>query len=158
MSGPAAAQTPAPTQVRSSDPALAALIAQAARGSTTFGRLMASVQGTNGIVYVEAGRCGHGVRACLKMWMQASGPNRFVRIAIDRSPADRDIEVMSAVGHELQHALEGLREPSITNGVTMFNFLKRIAPNDNNRFETTAAVNAGQAVYDELRGSPGTAR
>jgi hypothetical protein len=158
VSRPAPAQVPAATQVRSSDPALTVLIGKAAQGSTTFGGLIASVQGTNGIVYVEPGTCGHGVRACLKMWMQASGPNRFVRIAIDRSPADRDIEVMSAIGHELQHAIEVLREPSITDGVTMFNFLRRVAPNDNNRFETTAAVNAGQAVYDELRASTRTAR
>jgi hypothetical protein len=158
MGSRAAAQMPESPHVRSSDPALAALIGEAARGSTTFGSLMASVQGTNGIVYVEPGKCGHGVRACLKMWMQVSGPNRFVRIAIDRSPRDRDIEVMSAIGHELQHAIEVLREPSITDGVTMFNFLRRIAPNDNNRFETTAAVDAGLAVYDELRVSTRTAR
>jgi hypothetical protein len=39
----------------------------------------------------------------------------------------------------------------VKDGVTMFNFLKRTAPSDSSRFETTAAVNAGNAVYDELR-------
>jgi hypothetical protein len=84
------------------------------------------------------------------MWMQVSGPNRFVRIVIDRSKMDRDVEVMGSLGHELQHAIEVLSEPAVTNGVTMFNFLKRIAPTDSNRFETIAAVNAGNAVIDEL--------
>jgi hypothetical protein len=54
------------------------------------------------------------------------------------------------LGHELQHAIEVLSESAVTNGVTMYNFLRRTAPTDSNRFETTAAVNAGNAVIDEL--------
>ena len=121
---------------------------------------MATIQASNGIVYVEPGACAHGVRACLKMWMQASGPTRFVRIAIARSKSqgDTDIEIMSSLGHELQHAIEVLREPKITNGVTMFNFFKRTAPTDNNRFETAEAVNMGHAIYDELRRASRLAR
>ena len=98
------------------------------------------------------GECGHGVRACLKMWMQVSGPNRFVRIVINRSKADRDVDVMGSLGHELQHAIEVLSEPAVTNGVTMYNSLRRTAPTDGNRFETTAAVNTGNAVIDEANG------
>jgi hypothetical protein len=145
------AEAPSPTpRVRSSDRDLAGLIDQAARGSATFRRLITSIQASNGIVYVEPGRCGHGVRACLKMWMQVSGPNRFIRIVIDRSTSDRDVQVMGSLGHELQHAVEVLSEPAVTNGVTMYNFLRQTAPTDGNRFETTAAVNAGNAVIDEL--------
>jgi hypothetical protein len=145
------AQAPSPTpRVRSSDSALAALIAQATRGSETFRRLITSIQASNGIVYVEPGRCGHGVRACLKIWMQVSGPNRFMRIVIDRSESNRDIQVMGSLGHELQHAVEVLSEPAVTNGVTMYSFLRRTALIDNNRFETTAAVDAGNAVIVEL--------
>jgi hypothetical protein len=144
-------EAPSPThRVRSEDSALVALIDQARLGSETFRRLLTTIQASDGIVYVERGECGHGVRACLKMWMQVSGPNRFVRIVINRSKADRDVDVMGSLGHELQHAIEVLSEPGVTNGVTMFNYLKRIAPTDNNRFETTAAVKVGNAVIDEL--------
>jgi hypothetical protein len=153
--GVAAEASSTTTRVRSEDRALAGLIDQATRGSETFRRLLATIQAWNGIVYVEPGACGHGVRACLKMWMQVSGPNRFVRIVINRSKADRDVEVMGSLGHELQHAVEVLSEPAVTNGVTMFNYLKRMAPTDSNRFETTAAVNAGNAVIDELRARRG---
>ena len=139
-------------RVRSSDNALAGLMDQARRGSETFRRLLTIIQTSNGIVYVEPGPCGHGVRACLKMWMQVSGPNRFIRIMINRSKTDRDVDVMGAIGHELQHAIEVLSEPAVTNGVTMFNFLRRTAPTDRNQFETTAAINAGNAVIDELMG------
>jgi hypothetical protein len=139
--------------VRSSDRELQDLIGVAAQQSQTFKELLAGVETTNGIVYVEPGKCSHGVHACLQFWMKVSGPNRFMRISIDRSMHHTDIETMSSIGHELQHAIEVLREPSIRDGVTMFNFFKQIAPTDNNRFETTAAVNAGDAVYDELRKS-----
>jgi hypothetical protein len=139
------------SRVRSTDNALAGLIDQATRRSETFRRLLATIQASNGIVYVEPGKCGHGVRACLMMWMQVSGPNRFVRIVINRSKTVRDVEVMGSLGHELQHAIEVLGEPGVTNGVTMFNFLQRMAPTDSSRFETTAAVNAGEAVIYELR-------
>lgn len=137
--------------VRSSDRALADLIGKATRGSQTFRNLLARIETTNGIVYVEPGKCRTGVRACLQMWMHVSGPNRFVRIVIDRSIRPSEIETMRSIGHELQHAIEVLREPTIIDGATMFNFLKRTAPTDNPRFETTAAVNAGNAVFDELR-------
>jgi hypothetical protein len=145
------AEAPSSTsRVRSSDSTLSALIDRATRGSETFRRLITSIQASNGIVYVEPGRCGHGVRACLKMWMQVGGPNRFIRIVIDRTKSDRDVDVMGSLGHELQHVVEVLSEPAVTNGVTMYNFLRRTAPTDGNRFETTAAVNAGNAVIDEL--------
>jgi len=137
--------------VRSSDRGLKDLIGVAAQESKTFKELLAGVETTNGIVYVEPGKCSHGVHACLQFWMRVSGPNRFMRILIDRSMHQTAIETMSSIGHELQHAIEVLREPSIRDGVTMFNFFKQIAPTDNNRFETTAAVNAGDAIYDELR-------
>jgi len=145
-------------RVRSSDRMLVDLIGLAAQQSKTFDELLASVETTNGIVYVEPGKCSHGVHACLQFWMKVSGPNRFMRILIDRSMHHADIETMSSIGHELQHATEVLREPTIRDGVTMFNFFKQIAPTDNNRFETTAAVDAGDAVYDELRESSRNSR
>jgi hypothetical protein len=153
LAGRIAAQEASVPHVRSSDPRLAELIDQATRGSVTFRRLVDTVQASHGIVYVEPGMCGHGVRACLKMWMQVSGASRFVRIAITPSPRPCDVEVMGAIGHELQHAIEVLNEPGIRDGVTMFSYLERIAPNDQRRFETTAAINAGDRVYDELRAS-----
>ena len=150
------AQTPSAPHVRSSDPRLAELIDRATRESATFRGLVDTVQASNGIVYVEPGACGHGVQACLKIWMQVSGANRFVRIAINQSTRRCDIEVMSAIGHELQHAIEVFSEPGIKDGVTMFSFLERTAPSIQKRFETTAALNVGDRVDDELRAASRT--
>ena len=58
---------------------------------------------------------------------------------------------MGSLGHELQHAIEALSQPSITNGAQLYNFFRREAPTDNNRFETAAAINVGDAVRAELR-------
>ena len=91
------------------------------------------------------------MRACLKMWMQVSGPNRFLRIMVDRQKASSDADFMGSVGHELQHALEALSQPSISDGAQLYNFFRRTAPTDDKRFETVAAVNAVHAVRDELR-------
>jgi DNA-directed RNA polymerase specialized sigma subunit len=33
----------------------------------------------------------------------------------------------------------------------LYSFFRRYAPTDNNRFETTAAINVGTAIRDELR-------
>jgi hypothetical protein len=56
-------------RVRSENPFIAAAIASAVERSVTFEQLLASIQGTDGLVYVEEGLCGHGVRACRAIFM-----------------------------------------------------------------------------------------
>jgi hypothetical protein len=85
------------------------------------------------------------------MWMKTVGPNRFLRVVIDASKISSDAEKMGLVGHELQHAVEALSESGVTDGVSLYNFFRRLAPTDNGRFETTAALHAGDDVQDELR-------
>jgi hypothetical protein len=151
QSAAAAGDDPPIARVRSSDASLAALIDRAAAHSATFQRLLASVERSNGIVYVEVGKCKHGVRACLQMWMQTVGPNRFLRVVIARQKGDSDVEVMGLIGHELQHAVEALSEAGVTDGVSLYNFFGRFAPTENSRFETTAALDAGDSIQEELR-------
>ena len=138
------------SRVRSSDVSIIALIDTATAQSPTFSLLRMRLEASDGIVYIEPGSCGHGVRACLKMWMQVSGPNRFLRIVVDRQKTSSDAEFMGSIGHELQHALEALSQQSIRDGAQLYNFFRRTAPTDDNRFETAAAVNAGHTVRDEL--------
>jgi hypothetical protein len=138
-------------RVRSDDQFVAGLIARASLGSSTFRGLLTAIEATNGIVYVESGRCGHGARACLQLWMQSSGRNRFLRVLVDRQRADSDLDLMGSIGHELQHAIEALSDVAVVNGTMLYNFFRRYAPTDNNRFETTEAINMGNAVRDELR-------
>ena len=154
-----AAQAPAErgspkSRVRSEDRVLAGFITRGSLGSATFRRLLTAIESTNGIVYVEAGKCSHGgVRACLQMWMHAAGGNRFLRVRVDRQREDSDLDVMTSIGHELQHAIEALSDATVVDGTTLYSFFRRYAPTDDNRFETTAAVTIGNTIRDELQAS-----
>jgi hypothetical protein len=138
-------------RVRSSDSAITAFIELAATRSLTFRKLVALVQASDGIVYIEPGDCGaHAVRACLKGSVGAAGPNRLLRVMVSRRRADSDIDFMGSIGHELQHTVEALSDPATISSAALYNFFSRIAPSSSRSFETIAAINAGDAVRDEL--------
>ena len=104
----AAQSTRAASHVRSEDPLIAQLIADAPGLSATFRDLVTAIDTTNGIVYVESGRCGRGARACLVLDMQVAGPNRILRVLVTTR---RDREgLIGSIGHELHHAWEILQD------------------------------------------------
>ncbi|PWT74333.1 MAG: hypothetical protein C5B46_04245 [Proteobacteria bacterium] len=138
-------------RVRAADPALSTLLRQATDQSATFRRLVAEIQTSDGIVHVMRGRCGHSVRACLLLWMGAAGPNRMLRIVVESDKTD--IETMASLGHELRHVLEVLAEPNVRTGPGMFQLYKRNGAVQGVTFETEAAIEAGDAVYLELKRS-----
>ncbi len=66
--------------------------------------------------------------------------------------ARRDHEaLLASIGHELQHAVEALSDPHVTDNKKIYYFFDRIGPTGSGRFETHAAIQAGLAVLDELR-------
>ena len=147
--GEVAADEPTMMRVRSTDSTIATLIDLAATRSLTFRNLVSLIQASNGMVYVEPGECGHGTRACLKVWMQASGSTRFLRVVVSRRGSS-DTDFLSSIGHELQHSVEALSEPATVNSVGVFNYFSRVGTYGNNRFETVEAIHAGDAVRREL--------
>jgi hypothetical protein len=116
--------------------------------STTFRSLIDAIDATDGLVYVLEGECGQGVRACLHMSVELLGENRLLRILVNprRAPG---CELIGSIGHELQHALEALRNPRIRNGFAMSSFFHQIGPEGPRRFETPEAVKTGVAVERE---------
>jgi hypothetical protein len=52
-------------RVRSAHPTIASLLTEGQARSATFRRLVEAIDASDGIVYIEDGTCGHGVRACL---------------------------------------------------------------------------------------------
>jgi hypothetical protein len=135
--------------VRTEDTGLSNLIQQATSQSPTFRRLVETIQATDGIVYVMRGRCGHYVRACLKVWIGVAGPNRILHVVVDERK--QEIEAMASIAHELQHALEVLAEPSVRTGFGMLAMYKRNGAVQGTTFETQAAVDTGDAVHKELK-------
>lgn len=149
----AEAQPPPLVRVRSSNsPSIAAVIQEAAVRSPLFRRLLKTIDATDGLVYVDEGICGHGVAACLSLSVLVSGPYRLVRILVDTHKLDNDCELMAAIGHELWHAIELLREPNVRNYQAAFSFFEREGPTDREkgRFETDAAVRTGLSVLREV--------
>jgi hypothetical protein len=131
------------------DQEIAVLLHDATAGSTMFRRLVEAIDATDGLVYVEHVRCGHHVRACLALTVRVAGPSRVLRILVD-THRDRD-EVIAAIGHELQHAVEALSDPHVTNDMAIYNFFQREVPTDKGRFETQAAIQVGLDVLAEFR-------
>ena len=149
----ATAQEPVPalTRIRSSNRTTAELIARTSGRSLTFKALVERFQNTDGIVHIEFGECGFGVRGCLLAWLNAAGGYRYLRITVDRRLATAEDEFMALVGHELQHAIEAVSEPGVTSGPLLYHFFDRIGRTGNTRFETPAALDAGDAVRSELQ-------
>jgi len=136
-------------RVRWEEPRIARAIADGITRSTTFRGLVDAIDATDGVVYVLQGMCGQSVRACLHMSVELSGENRLLRIFVDLRRAS-SCELIAAIGHELQHALEALRNPRIRDGFTMSAFFHQIGPTAGiRRFETPEAQHVGVAVGRE---------
>ena len=135
-------------RVRSEGSAIAALIEVGIAQSETFAELVATIDQTDGLVYVEEGKCPHSVRACLAISITVAGPYRILRIRIDPRRPRRAL--IASIGHELRHAIEVLREPGIRSNAAFFHFLQTTAPTARDTFETRAAIQVGMDVYAEL--------
>lgn len=145
----AGADTPAMSRVRSNNPAIAALMSQAGEQSETFRGLIETINASDGIVYVEEGTCGHGVRACF-VTVTTAGANRMLWVKVDTRKANLDL--MASIGHELRHTIEVLGERTVTSSASMYMFYSRVGLYGTpSSFETTAAIDAGNAVGSEIR-------
>jgi hypothetical protein len=148
---PAFAQTPVQgsPRVRGGSPAIVDAIEQAIQQSPTFTELVTAITATDGIVYVREGTCRFGLRACLA-GVHSAPPIRFVYITVDRNRSV-GCELMTSIGHELQHALEVLSNPKVIDNHSLAHFyMRQGATGDDTRLETEAAVQAGLLVENEL--------
>ena len=141
---------PVNPRVRSSNPSLATAIRQAIELSRAFRGLVETISVSDGTVYVQEGQCGHGVRTCL-VTVTMAGANRNLWVKVDARL--KDLDLMGSIGHELQHAIEVLSDRTVTSNVAMFFFYQRTGrPHPKHlAFETDAAIQAGEAVRNEIR-------
>lgn len=135
-------------RVRSSNPAIVAALAEAASRSATFRSLVEKIGETDGIVYIERGRCRHGVAACLSLLVHSGGGYRMLRILV--GGVDNLASLVATMAHELRHALELLSEPAVRTTAAAYNFYLREAPTARDVFETDAAIQTGLQVEREF--------
>jgi len=141
---------PQTSHVRSSNPALVALIHQAAERSATFHSIVETIDASDSFVFVEQGDCGHGVRACF-VSVTASTTYRYMRVIVDTRKADWDL--MGSIGHELRHTIEVIGEPGIRDNFAKYFFYEHTGTQGtaSGARETQAAVDAGNTVRSEVR-------
>ena len=138
----------AESKVRGVTSRMVALVVEGTTRSKTFDELVNRINNTDGIVYVAEGECGHEVQACLLFSITTAGSNRILRILVDRSKDD--VQTIASLAHELQHALEVLSVRYIRTDAAMVQLYRRSGHAASSRFETDAAVKAGDQVRREL--------
>ena len=136
--------------VRSANPSIVALISLASQQSKTFRGLVETIDASNGIVYVESGDCGRGVRACL-VSLTTDGGHRFLRVHVNMGEAEWDL--MGSIGHELRHTIEVMSNQSVTDTAGLHYFYLHAGSTGGflTPFETKAAIEAGAAIRAEVQ-------
>ena len=143
-------------RVRGTTSRVVALVAEGTARSKTLRTLVDEIGGTDGLVYIAEGNCGHEVHACLLFSITKTPTNRVLRILIDPSRSDADL--VAAVAHELQHAFEILSVSWIQTDAAMALLYRRIGHLDRRRYETDAAIKIVDAVRAEFRAGEAAAR
>ena len=120
-----------------------------ARHSPTLRSLIARIEATDGIVYIDEGTCGPTSRACLLHLVTIAGPHRLLYIRVDPRK-DAGCILVARIGHELYHAIEALSDSSVRSSAGMVSLFQRIGPTGTDRLETRAAQRAGLDVEHEV--------
>ncbi len=149
---PASATVTNVQNIRTSNPFLAELIAEARAQSPTFEEMYTRVEQSDVIVYFEpVPRFETGLRGCVH-FMGTAGGFRFIRAQIKTMM--NKFDVVGSLAHELQHAIEIADHPEVTTEKSLAELYRRIGDEREWRtFETNQAQTAGRAVRAEVLGA-----
>ena len=137
--------------VRSQDRSVRQLLKRGFTSSPTFRSLMARLEQSDVIVYVEeVPRLPGGLEGRMMILPNPHG-QRYVRIqlAMRGSPVD----AVAVLGHELQHALEVAQEPWVSDHASLAALYQRIGIGTlggQHVYDTLAAQEIGRIVRREL--------
>ena len=137
--------------VRAVDSRVAAALAEGLRRSPTFAGLIAAINSSDVMVYIES---VHGMPESIAGRMQLTTKgNRFRYVRIQVSKRLFPDELISVIGHELQHAVELAQHPDVQSEAALIDLYRRIGAGSSSmlRFDTEAAVRIGAQVLREIR-------
>ena len=141
------------SHVRTMDARLRNTIAEGLARSALFRSLVARLDGSDVIVYVEP-ECPMSSRLFGRLTLLgAGGERRYVSVRI--SCMLTVPQQIAALGHELRHAVEIADAPSVVDDASLaaeyrrVGFASRVVPSGNG-FESRAAVEAAHQVWAEL--------
>jgi hypothetical protein len=139
--------------VRSTQPRTEQLLDLGARRSATFAALRATLETSDVIVYVQTvGDLRPSLDGRL-IFLATSGRYRYLRIDVRNSLPTTDL--LAAIAHELQHAVEVAGSIDVRDAKSMGSFYERIGVSRGARtsFDTHAARETGARVKSELLGA-----
>ena len=137
-------------RVRTTQPAVLDLLTEGMRRSPTFAGLVAALNATDVIVYIErVEKLAPNISGQLMLVPVANG-QRYLRVQIlgSLSPTDS----IALIGHELRHALEVAAAPAVKDQKELIKLYERIGQRGIglHAFDTIAAQDAGRVVRSEL--------
>jgi hypothetical protein len=126
-----------------------ALLREAPERSQTVARLLAVLERSDVVVWVELREPIPNRSGQLTM-ISANHGYRYLAASLDSRNVGDDL--VAWLGHELMHAVEVAGAPDVQDAGSMKRFFARIACSTDaaGGFETTAAVDAGRAVRAEV--------
>ena len=142
------------SRVRSTSAEVLKLVREGCERSTVFSQVVAEIEKSNGIVYVEFGYCAFGhLNGCLLPFITRVQGDRYLRVVVtpDKNQRTHD-QLLALMAHELQHALEVIGHDEVVDAPTMQEMFRRIGAPVNHGYETPAAQARGDKVLAELVG------
>jgi hypothetical protein len=136
--------------VRTIDKRVQRLLATGVKRSPTFAALIASLNTSDVIVYIEPTQTLPTSLAGRLLLMPISGQQRYLRVqvAMTMNPD----EMISVIAHELRHAIEVADAPDVRNETGLVKLYERIGRRSGvpHCYETDAAQDAARHVRREL--------
>jgi hypothetical protein len=135
--------------VRTQDRSVRYLLKRGFRQSPTFAHLLARLERSDVIVYVEEVPRLPGALEGRMMILPNAHRQRYVRVQIARRGAPEDS--IALLGHELQHAIEVAQDKDVTDEATLAALYQRIGTRGGpDTYDTLAAREVGRTVRKEL--------
>jgi hypothetical protein len=141
--------------VRAMEHRILVLIEAGLSRSATFRRLVAALNESDVIVYVEPKRTRQALGGYLAHNIVAQGEYRYLHIVVEISGSQR--RLVSLLAHELQHAVEVAQTPDARDAESLERMFSRLAIKfgcgGTTCYETQAAKDVEYTVLEELKGA-----
>lgn len=142
--------------LRVSDPQLRQAIDEGLARSWTLRDLETSLERSSVIVYLARASIGRGLAG--RTWLMGSGSDGWRYISIELDARIVGVDLLTVLGHELQHAVEIANDTGVIDEASMAALYRRIGmpafkTESDHSFETSQAIATGRRVRWELQGT-----
>jgi hypothetical protein len=145
-------------RIRPSDGRVAAVMVDGLRRSPTLRAMVEQIEQGDVIVYLETRpSLRKDQLSGMLTWLTATPAFRYVRVSLNPELARNS--AIAALGHELQHVLEVVSDPSIVSNASMESFYQRHGVSmrrQNNGWDSLRARDVGDEVRRDLNGGRST--